>query len=461
MKVERSVGIREGVFFTFLFYCLYLISYGPALLFSQDVPVPVVGPSVADVSGAASLSEKKICKSKHKFKKDIWNFKNKRKKKFVQTDDRLREHKDPVSMLSEKKKDREKKEKDRAKRLHELATGYSRECHNNGKDFEYNFCQDASPVVNLLKTAYCKGLRIDSLYCSMRILFNAFKSCEYIRDCSLNSMLEALDLYATSYFEPENEDHKYRNAYRAIERTVYDFVSDGGDLALSSPGTFASSLSLKVLRLSSAHLRPSQLKQWQERLGSIVLRFLEVAVGKVFWDANDYPCIWDSVMTSANGLYQLSKILVHMDDLDDLLWSLVRRFVWFLDFSSGQIPVSFYENIEQEIQDGAAFFLELGEQDEGIVSKKSVLLDALRKAKERALNSELFSQDDLTLQARKNIHLGSKQPVFAKSKTKESSVPRIESLVEPLESLFENPVKRRSIVAKGSVKKDSFRKVEV
>lgn len=338
-----------------------------------------------------------------------------------------------MEVFKRKRLEKEKAAKEKQKQLHNSALAYSQECHNNQELFDYRFCQDADPIVNLLKTANKVDLRIDSLYCSMRILVNSSKSCEYIRDCSLNSLLESLELYATSYFESDDEKQAKKKAFKAVEKTVYDFMSDGSDLALSSPGTFASSLSSKVVKIAEKNLKSSQKKEWQDRLRSLILRLLESSISKTLWDSQDHQGIWDSVMTTANGLYQLSKILVHMDDLDDLYWQFCRRLIWFFDFSAGQLPTSFYEGVEESIKDGSAFFLELPEQDEGITTKKEFLLEAVKKAKSQAIQPEFFSQEGTA-----KLSL---------------STPEIKSspLVAPLESLFEAeaaPVKKAPVLAK-------------
>ena len=103
-----------------------------------------------------------------------------------------------------------------------------------------------------------------------------------------------------------------------------------------------------------------------------------------------YQGIWESVLRIANGLQLLGVhgILDHMDDLDDLLWSLVHRFSFFLDLAGSSLPVSFYEEIESDLAAKVVFFLEAQEQDETIKTKKTILLEALIKAKAKAIAFE-------------------------------------------------------------------------
>lgn len=340
---------------------------------------------------------------------------------------------DPIAILMEKKQKEACAIKEHNKKLHESAMAYSTECHNNLDIFQYRFIQNADPVVNFLKTASQIGLRIDSLFCAMRILSNSLKSCEYIRDCSLNSLLKGLENYATDYFHEDEDELVRKRAFGAIDRTVFDFISDHADLAKFSPDAFSSSLSSRVLKIAEKNLKNSKKKEWQDRLGVLIHRLLETSIGKTLWDVQDYNGIWDSVMTSANELYQLSSILVHMDDLDDLYWSLTHRFNWFLDFSAGQLPVAFYEGVEESIKDGSAFFLVLKEQDSGIKTKKELLLESVQKAKTKAIRPELFDLEN------------SQELILAKN---EEPVSTAKLKVEPVESLFgNNDFEKNSIIS--------------
>lgn len=356
--------------------------------------------------------------------------------------DALEAQTNPLSTLMEKKRKEASIIKEQNKKFHESAMAYSVECHNNLDIFQYRFTQNADPIVNFLKTANQIGLRIDSLFCALRILSNSIKSCEYIRDCSLNSMLKALEDNVCDYFESDEADLVRKTAFGAIERSIFEFVSDHSELAKLSPESFSSSLSARVLKTAEKTLKNSQRKEWQDKLGVSIHRLLETSIGKTLWDVQDYNGIWDSVMTSANELYQLSPILVEMDNLDDLCWSLTHRFNWFLDFSSGQLPVSFYDGVEESIKDGSAFFLELKEQDPGIKSKKDLLLESIKKAKAKAIYPELFSLEN------------NQELMLAKNVEEPSTAIKKESAIAPIEALFENnEFEKQSILAKTKSKK--------
>ena len=131
-----------------------------------------------------------------------------------------------------------------------------------------------------------------------------------------------------------------------------------------------------------------QENQW--RLRQIVIKLLESVTNRASWDYTAYEGIWPSVISCANGFQLLGShgILDHMDDLDDLQWSLTNRFRYFIKRVGSQLPVTFYEEIENDLTSRIVFFLEAQEQDTGIRSKKEVLMETLQKAKAKAVAFE-------------------------------------------------------------------------
>ena len=122
----------------------------------------------------------------------------------------------------------------------------------------------------------------------------------------------------------------------------------------------------------------------------MIIRFFETTLSKIIWNPNMYEGIWQSVLSIANGLQNLGLrgILDHMDDLDDLHWSLTYRFCFFLDLAGSHLPLEFFDEVENDLDSNVVFFLEMQEQDEGIKTKKEFITDALLKAKTKALAFE-------------------------------------------------------------------------
>ena len=126
----------------------------------------------------------------------------------------------------------------------------------------------------------------------------------------------------------------------------------------------------------------------------MVIQFIELLINKMVWYPQEPETIWQSVISVAHKIHLLgaAHIINHQDDIDDLIWSLVQRFCYFLrnvdkfiDTPETYLSPDFFTEIEHDIDNHLVFFVEDAELDHGIKSKKQHLLEALAIAKEKSL----------------------------------------------------------------------------
>lgn len=155
----------------------------------------------------------------------------------------------------------------------------------------------------------------------------------------------------------------------------------------------AQSLTNELLALLSGDfidpLSEKHDEYWKNRLQRQVVSLLELSMQRVMWDSNSYEGIWETTNRIAFGLYRLANIgiISHSDELDDLLCSLVHRFIYFLKLTGNRYPSSFYANIEYYIATGISSWIDF-EVDAGLRSKKSILLEEIFNQKMKALAYE-------------------------------------------------------------------------
>ncbi|MCK4499063.1 hypothetical protein KAU11_01040, partial [Candidatus Babeliales bacterium] len=253
----------------------------------------------------------------------------------------------------------------------------------NSDDAVPTISQDSECVVEFLRLNDEFFLDIEDCYSCMRLLNNKVKSCEILDDQVINEIFAAMPERLGGYFQDTNTPYYSIDSLQTrMEKLLLSSFTNHFEKFQASPDTFIHDLSKNLSQNAAGidgeteELVAGGGTEWRERLRIGIVRFSETCLNRVMWNQTAYEGIWNSLMTTANSIYQLAtyQIITHMDDLDDLYWSLTHRFCFFLDLTKGMFPTSFYEIIEGDIIDGAAFFLELGEQDEGIKSKKEFIL---------------------------------------------------------------------------------------
>ena len=117
-----------------------------------------------------------------------------------------------------------------------------------------------------------------------------------------------------------------------------------------------------------------------QELRHTTVRFLEVGLNKLVWHPEEYDKIWTNVKTISRQLEALMEhaIIDDANDLDDLFWTLIHRFCYFLDLSHHALPTKFFEAIKNDIATDQLLLVELEEQEALITSKRDHVLHAVR-----------------------------------------------------------------------------------
>lgn len=273
---------------------------------------------------------------------------------------------------------------------------YVKEIYNK-RNYANILSQDGSHILQFLDLSNEMNLGPETVYVCFRLFYNKIKACELIDDTVVLQILNPLPSLVGRYFVSENTQDFHTNLSiisKNIENILLTKFTDHLIDFQNEPESFVSKLATELTLYYQKEVETIQKQHMKEesvnRLREITIRFFDTALGKVIWDPSMHVNIWESFISMGQGLGQLAtdNILNHMDDLDDLLWTLVHRFCFFLDLTGTRLPLSFYQEVETDLENGAVFFLEYKEQDEGITTKKETIMHALVQAKTRALAYE-------------------------------------------------------------------------
>ena len=280
-------------------------------------------------------------------------------------------------------------------KLNQTKINFIKEVYNE-KGYAKKLSQDGSDIIDALKVSSGLKLNAEYDYTWLRLFHNKAKECEMVDDTVLLQLLESLPTLLERHFSEEKEYNapSFNFLKESIEKTlIFKFTDHLTDFQ-NDPNTFMSDMSAQIAKQFRQEVKKAektftkQENQW--RLRQVTIKLLEVLANKTVWDHSAYEGVWPSVISCANGFQLLGShgILDHMDDLDDLQWSLTHRFKYFIKQVGSQMPMAFYEEIENDLTSRIVFFLETQEQDTGVKSKKEVLMETLQKAKAKAVAFE-------------------------------------------------------------------------
>ncbi|MFA6527473.1 MAG: hypothetical protein WCT20_03555 [Candidatus Babeliales bacterium] len=257
--------------------------------------------------------------------------------------------------------------------------------------------QDGADLVQFLDLTKEAALDPQEAYVGLRLFTNKLKASEVIDDSVLDQILPSIIKNMAHYFSEETkaDDGGIDFIKKNIENIILMQLTSHLDQFQKMPETFVSDVSGQIASALQKQWKTAQKKmcttaEAKVRLRMGINKFLELALSKLVWSPKFPETIWPSFLNIADKLQLLGvhKIIDHMDDMDDLFWTLTHRFCFFLDLTGGALPVAVHDVIEQQLATKAVYFLEMKEQDQGITSKKEILAGALLKSRMRAIAFE-------------------------------------------------------------------------
>jgi hypothetical protein len=254
---------------------------------------------------------------------------------------------------------------------------------------------DSSAVIQFLHIAEEMNIPVDKVYVGLRLFYNKLKSCESIDNKALEYVFENVPLLLERFFLTESEDIKNSN-YKSIVPSIEEFLLNKFTLEFDdfqkAPDFFIGLLAKDLVfffkdDVYNIRTFSQEQEMFHARFRTMIIKFYEVLISKVLWAPQDGVAIWQSFIVIANHIQELAQygIITHMDDLDDLFWSLIHRFCFCLDIIGSIIPLDFYTKVEESLAAEAVLFLEYPEQDPDIITKKDTLINALLQAKTKAV----------------------------------------------------------------------------
>ncbi len=224
-------------------------------------------------------------------------------------------------------------------------------------------------------------------YSLVRLFSNILKGAEYVNaDKFSTTLLKPLPDALKDYFITTKMETYFSNKtlydaetldrFKEVVNTMlYTRFSTEFEVFKRSPGEFLDILSDEITHVVEEEMSIEQLRQ-------SFIRFLEIGLSKLVWSPEDGEKTWNSVKDISYQLATLvdNNILVDINDLDDLFWTLTYRYCYFLEIAGSDLPLEFFEKVKNDITAQELLFLELEEEDNLFESKASYLTRSLFQA---------------------------------------------------------------------------------
>jgi hypothetical protein len=189
----------------------------------------------------------------------------------------------------------------------------------------------------------------------IKLFSNLLKGAEYVNASAFENFLETFPTIISPYFtlstsrkyitnEALYDAHLFDRFQASVNNALYFKFSSDYESFKQNPTQFLENISSEILLIAQEEVSREQLRQ-------SIIAFIEIALSKMIWDVSQPEKSWLTTKTIANQLAELldQNIIEDTNDLDDLYWSLVSRYSYFITITATDIDPSFFTTIKNDI----------------------------------------------------------------------------------------------------------------
>jgi hypothetical protein len=229
------------------------------------------------------------------------------------------------------------------------------------------------------------GNRLSYGLASSRLFINKLKASPYLSAEALSVFLDKLPPLIEDYFVINNNHSWITELKTLFKQLLYKSFLNNFTLFKQDPDTFFDQL---TEQMTSAIEPKSIINESidKETFRNQIIRFLELALNKTIWTPFEYDNAWTSFKTLASQLVTLyERNIINYDELNDLSYSLMERFIYFLDLTGSELSLNVVETMKADIASGAIILCNIEEQEECLETKTVRLRNAIMETEAKIL----------------------------------------------------------------------------
>ena len=245
---------------------------------------------------------------------------------------------------------------------------------------------DFSYLVDIIQLGNKNNQPPAYLRSAIKMFSNMLKSADYVNAHAFSTLIEKFPTILPNYFSlnacrayiPNQAlyDADMFDRFKAtVNNLLYVKFSSDYESFKSNPGQFLQSISSEIVAITQEEVAREQLRQ-------AMIRFCEIALSKLIWNPAEQEQTWQITKKIADQLAALLEhnILDDANDLDDLYWTLLNRYCYFIELTATDMNESFYTIIKSDISASKSPLFELEEQDFIVEPKLSYMQRTLIEA---------------------------------------------------------------------------------
>jgi len=211
----------------------------------------------------------------------------------------------------------------------------------------------------------------------IKLFLQKIKSCDFVNSYSLLTAMPQL----ADAFEPYIVKKEYSfmgELQKSLKVRFSNIFSTYSSYFQKSPDAFLDALSEQIAKKTNEVQTQQHIDV--EHVRKDILRFLEICMNKLIWSPEEGYNAWISIneLADQSHIFLEKKLITDIDALDDLHWSLIHRFCYFMDIAQQDISQEIFIQIINDIHTQDLTLIQIEEQEDLLTTKKDYLLQKIK-----------------------------------------------------------------------------------
>lgn len=229
----------------------------------------------------------------------------------------------------------------------------------------------------------------------IKLFLQKIKGCDFVNSYSLITAMPKLAENLTPYVQ-KKEASFLQELQQSLKKRFSHIFSTYSSYFQKNPDAFLEALSEQIAKKTNEVQTQQHIDV--EHVRKDILRFLEICMNKLVWSPHEAYDAWISINELAEQSHNFltKKLINDADALDDIYWSLIHRFCYFIEISHDDISEEIFKQIVSDIYTQDLLLFAIEEQENLITSKKDFLLRKIKNYYTPKPSIEKISEHNIT-----------------------------------------------------------------
>jgi hypothetical protein len=232
------------------------------------------------------------------------------------------------------------------------------------------------PVCQFMRWSKQSRQNLPYISAYLRLFTNKIKAAPYMTAAPVITITQEMPEYLKDALT-EQPISLFTKLKKLVKRLLFTAFNAHFEYFKTEPNNFFDTLANDIVKeVKESEFMQAELDK--EQLKSTAVHFIDTALSKIIWSPLDQTDAWDSFKRLSDNLNALKEQeIITEDDLDDLLNTLVERFIHFLELAGSDLLMESVIAMESDVACDSCVVCHVSEQEEDLLSKKQRLLGAL------------------------------------------------------------------------------------